>query len=88
MNTINNIVVNADTKRRIEHLATLRNKSFDEMAAVLLENGVKDACYRMKRNQEKWAQMKAAREAAKGDAEKMARLEQLLRDNGINVDEL
>ena len=65
MKTINNVTVNDSTLRSLEQLAGRRNSTLDEIVAEMLERGVKDACYRQKRNQEKWQQTKAQQERLK-----------------------
>jgi hypothetical protein len=57
-----NITVTEQVLRQVNHLATLRNKSVDEMLVAMLEAGVKDTCYRMKRNAQKWQEQKNMKE--------------------------
>lgn len=65
MKTINNIAVNDSTLRSINLIAERRNKNVDDIISEMLEHGVKDTCYRMKRNAEKWQQQKATQERIK-----------------------
>lgn len=52
------VVLDKETVKMINSLATLRNKSFDEMVIAIVDHGTKDICYRMKRNQQKWQEQK------------------------------
>lgn len=55
---MSSVVVNEEVVRSIQQLCTVKDKTFDEMVAHLLEHAVKDVCYRMKRNQQKWQETK------------------------------
>jgi len=66
-----NVVVNDSTMRSVSMIAERRNKTIDEIIAEMLEHGVKDTCYRMNRNAQKWQETKAMKE-------KITLLEQML----------
>ena len=61
MKTIN-LTVTDDTMRLLSNLATMRDKSFEEIVSYTLEHGLKDICYRSKRNAQKWQETKAMKE--------------------------
>lgn len=59
------VVINESMKKQLTALGASKNMSLDEITAEMLERGVKDACYRMKRNQQKWQETKALNERFK-----------------------
>jgi hypothetical protein len=75
MKTINNITVADATLRSLHMIADKRQKPIDDIVAEMLEHGVKDTCYRMNRNAQKWQEMKATKERIK-------ELEQMLAEKG------
>lgn len=68
-----NVTVNDSTMRSVNMIAEKRNRTIDEVISEMLEHGVKDTCYRMKRNADKWQQQKAT-------TERIKELEQMLAD--------
>jgi hypothetical protein len=62
MKQLNNITVNDSTLRSLQQLAERRGSTLDEISSEMLERGVKDACYRMKHNQQKWSETKAMKQ--------------------------
>lgn len=66
-----NVTISNETMRALDMLAQRHNKTIDEITAEMLERGVKDACYRMRRNAQKWQETKALKE-------KVTELEMLL----------
>lgn len=70
-----NVTISNDTMKQLDMLAQRSNKSIDEITSEMLERGVKDACYRMRRNAQKWQETKALKE-------RMTELEMLLEGKG------
>ncbi len=65
------VTMSNETMKQLDMLAQRNNKTIEEITSEMLERGVKDACYRMRRNAQKWQETKALKE-------RMIELEQLL----------
>jgi predicted DNA-binding protein len=65
------VTMSNETMKQLDMLAARANKTIEEITSEMLERGVKDACYRMRRNAQKWQETKALKE-------RMTELEQLL----------
>lgn len=70
-----NVTMSSETMKQLDMLAARANKTIDEITSEMLERGVKDACYRMKRNAQKWQETKALKE-------RLSELEMLLEGKG------
>jgi predicted DNA-binding protein len=69
------VTMSNETMKQLDMLAQRSNKTIEEITSEMLERGVKDACYRMRRNAQKWQETKALKE-------RMTELEQLLEGKG------
>lgn len=56
------VTISNETMKQLDMLAQRHNKTVDEITSEMLERGVKDACYRMRRNAQRWAEVKAMKE--------------------------
>lgn len=70
-----NVAINSEMERTIKQLCAHTDRTFDELTSDLLERGMKDMCYRIKRNKQKWQETKALNERVKELEEKLAQME-------------
>lgn len=75
------VTLSAETEKQVKHLAFLKKRDFNDLLNELTEKGVKDACYRIKRNQQVWQQKKALKE-------KQEEIIQRAKDAGLDLSDL